>query len=297
MTIKLREHEYLIPHPQGRNLMVKVYGARDFSRVVLYSHGFPASRLEAGLGHECAATLGITIIAMDRPGFGCSDWYRGRRLEDWASDCVAVADHFQVERFDLLGVSGGTPTAVAAAALLPQRVDSLTIVSGVAPVQLPDALAGMNRVNHALLSIARVLPRVSLLCIAILGTMWRVFPSSVRLWFSALLSSPDREIFSRSDVKLMMARNIQEALRNGVRGVLTDFSLLVSDWRGFLPQVRVPTTVWHGDADTYVPFSMGQALAQGIPGSTFEHVPGLGHFMVVAKLRDVFQRLLEKGGS
>jgi pimeloyl-ACP methyl ester carboxylesterase len=297
MTKRLREHEYLIPHPQGRNVMVKVYGTRDFARVVLYSHGFPASRLEASIAHECAAAMGLTIIALDRPGFGGSDWYRGRRLEDWASDCVAVADYFKVERFDLLGVSGGTPTVVAAAALVPERVSSLTIVSGVAPVQLPNALAGMNGVNRALLSVARLLPRLSLSVIAILGTMWRVFPFSVGLWFSALLSPPDKEIYSRSDVRLMMARNIREALRAGVRGVLTDFSLLVSDWSGLLAQVRVPTTVWHGDADTYVPFSMGQALAQGIPGSAFEHVPGLGHFMIVGKLGDVFQRLLEKGGS
>jgi pimeloyl-ACP methyl ester carboxylesterase len=70
---------------------------------------------------------------------------------------------------------------------------------------------------------------------------------------------------------------------------MTEFELLLSDWRGLLPKVSVPTTIWHGDADTYVPISMAEILHKGIAKSSFEQVKGGGHFMIVDRLRPVLE--------
>lgn len=102
-----KHEQAVVYNAAGRAIRYVVFGARDLKRVVFYSHGFPASRVEAGLAHTAARERGITVVALDRPGFGGSAWYGERSFQDWADDVVTVANHLGVERFGVLGVSGG----------------------------------------------------------------------------------------------------------------------------------------------------------------------------------------------
>ena len=45
-----------------------------------YFHGHPGSRLEAQLADQAAWDLGVRIIALDRPGYGRSDFQRRHRI-------------------------------------------------------------------------------------------------------------------------------------------------------------------------------------------------------------------------
>jgi pimeloyl-ACP methyl ester carboxylesterase len=283
----LHPHEHIIRHATGRGVCCSILGARDFKRCLFYSHGFPASRHEAVLAHRAALDTGLTIIALDRPGYGGSDWYPGRMVGDWAEDVRLVADHFRIGSFAVLGVSGGAPTAVAAAALLPERVDRLVVVSGVGAVSVEGALEGMNPVNASILRAGVGCQWMAKGAIAALATMWRTAPVTAKLWFAALLPRADIEIVRRRDVGLIMAKNLHEALRQGVRGTVTDFEMLLSDWSDYVPLVRAPTTIWHGDADTYVPISMARKLHERIPHSIFHQVEGGGHFMIVDRLSNI----------
>jgi pimeloyl-ACP methyl ester carboxylesterase len=284
------KRELSIRHPHGRIVHCSIVGAADLQKVVFYSHGFPASRIEATVAHRQALARGITLVALDRPGFGRSEWYPGRRFEDWAEDVAAVADYLGVQQFDILGVSGGTPTALAAAALLSERVRSLTIVSGVGPLDSTGATSGMNPVNRMLLLLGRGFPWIGRWVVWSVAHLWRSFPRFVMLWFGALLPSVDRQVVSRRDVSVILIKNIREALSQGVRGTVSEFMLLASDWSGLLAQVRVPTTIWHGDADTYVPLVMGELLHRGIEGSTFHKVVGGGHFMILDNIGNILDR-------
>lgn len=286
---KIREHEGVATHPNGRQIQYGILGARDLAKVIFYSHGFPACRFEASIAHGVARDLGLTIIAIDRPGFGGSAWYKERTFDDWADDVRLVADQLGVSTFAILGVSGGTPTAIAAAGLLAGRVSRLAIVSGVGPVSAPGALDGMNWANKGLLAIGRRFKAVGELAIGGVALVWRSVPGAAQIWFASLLPKPDIEIVSRPEVGVVLARNIREALKQGVRGVMTEFSLLISDWRPLLERVSVPTSIWHGDEDTYVPMSMAKILHKGIPGSSFHQVKGGGHFMIVDRLRSILE--------
>jgi pimeloyl-ACP methyl ester carboxylesterase len=127
------------------------------------------------------------------------------------------------------------------------------------------------------------------LVVGAIAVLWRTVPGAAEVWFSSVLPAADRSIVTRSEVGIVLARNIKEALRPGVRGVMTDFSLLLSDWRELPSKVVVPTTIWHGDEDTYVPLSMAKILHKMIPQSRFEQVKGGGHFMIVDRLRPVLE--------
>ena len=279
-----KHEQAVVYNAAGRAIRYVVFGARDLKRVVFYSHGFPASRVEAGLAHTAARERGITVVALDRPGFGGSAWYGERSFQDWADDVVTVANHLGVERFGVLGVSGGTPTAVAAAGALSERVTKLVIVSGMGPLAGREVLAGMNIGNRALLELGLCMPSVARYSIALIARLWRRFPMLVSVWFGALLPSVDREIMRRREVGVLFAKNIREALSQGVKGAVTEFCLLLTDWSGLLENVQVPTEIWHGDADTYVPLVMAQRLQAGIKDSVLHQVKDGGHFMIVDRL-------------
>src|SRR3954449_1418019 len=74
---------------------------------------------------------------------------RGRDVASAAADAATIADALGLERFPVMGVSGGGPHALACAALLPQRVTRAAILVGAAPSDDPDFdfLAGMTELN------------------------------------------------------------------------------------------------------------------------------------------------------
>ena len=86
-----------------------------------YFHGHPGSRLEAQLADQAAVETGIRIIALDRPGYGRSDFQPGRRILDWPSDAAEVADQLGIGAVPVLGASGGGPYALACGYVLPER--------------------------------------------------------------------------------------------------------------------------------------------------------------------------------
>ena len=96
---------------------------------LFYIHGLPASRLEGKLIEAAALGNGIRVIAPDRPGYGISDFQPGRRLLDWPCDVKALADRLSINRFMVLGVSGGGPYALACLWRIPNSRRIYTLIA------------------------------------------------------------------------------------------------------------------------------------------------------------------------
>ena len=75
--------------------------------LVYYFHGHPGSRLEARFAHQVTAEAGLRVIALDRPGYGSSDFQPGRAITDWPADVAEAADLLRISRFSVAGASGG----------------------------------------------------------------------------------------------------------------------------------------------------------------------------------------------
>src|SRR5580704_16172425 len=124
--------------PDGRELAwIELGDPKD--RAVFVFHGTPGSRLQVSFDELAINAARVRFIAVDRPGYGHSAFQRVRRLADWASDISCLADHLHVDRFSVVGISGGGPHAAACARFLPDRVSGAGIVSGVGPMADPGA--------------------------------------------------------------------------------------------------------------------------------------------------------------
>ena len=243
---------------------------------VFYFHGFPGSRLEATL----LPPAGIRLIGVDRPGYGLSTARPYRKLADWPKDIEALADHLGLERFGVVGVSGGAPYASSVAHGLGDRVNALALVCGLGPPEAPGMpFGGSGRMASALrYPGARVL-------MAAFGRQIMMSDRAlkrVRDWRVRRRPRPaaDMELRDGPMMQFMIA-SWREGLRRTSLGMAADARIYGTPWHFELKDIAVPTGIWHGRADVVVPVSIGEHYAAHVPGAEAHFSEADGHFSVV----------------
>jgi pimeloyl-ACP methyl ester carboxylesterase len=262
----------------GRALGFAEYGQED-GFPVIYCHGWPSCRLEAyPMRHVCLDS-GIRMIAPDRPGFGLSDFHPGRQIMDFPEDVRQLSAHLGLERFAILGISGGGPYAAACAALIPQQLSAVLLVCSMAPADAPEATAGMVAINRWLLSMARRFPRFAQAVAGIcLRAIWHKGEQPIPKRIENRLPSTDREALASSELRQALIASSSQALLGGVRGAAVDGLLYGRPWGFSLNEIRAQVFLWHGEKDVVVPAAMGHYLADNIPGCKARFYPEDGHF-------------------
>ena len=97
--------------------------------VLLFLHGIRGNKRNWYAQLE-AFSANFTAAAWDARGYGESDDYAGPlQFDDFASDVVRVADHFDAQRIHLAGLSMGGRIARNVALRFPERLHSLTLVA------------------------------------------------------------------------------------------------------------------------------------------------------------------------
>jgi len=263
--------------PDGRRLGYNEYGP-PAGRPMIYFHGAPTARVEFELfGNDgLMESLGVRLIAVDRPGMGLSDFQANRRLLDWPADVAALADYLHIERFSILAYSLGGPSAAACAFVIPQRLTKVGIVSGYAPLNDPAIASSINEETRRYLRMHEK-PWLWGLFLWMGVPMTRLAPDRLVAMAASVLPEPDRVWMSDTDFKRGFFAMIREALRQGPRGALQESYLAGADW-GFRPQeIRAPVLLWHGEDDRNAPIAMGRYMADAIPNCQAQFFPGEGH--------------------
>jgi pimeloyl-ACP methyl ester carboxylesterase len=279
--------------PGGRILTAGAFGPHDGS-VVIWLHGTPGSRLFQPCSDHLMNELGMRIITFDRPGYGRSTRLAGRRVADVAGDLETVAEAFNLQRFAVVGYSGGGPHALAAAALMPDRVIRCAAVASAAPFDAPDLdfLSGMSEGNveefTAASSGAEALA-ASLDPIA--GTL-EDDPYAFMAAFRADLPAVDQHALDRPDVEQLLVDSMSEGLRPGAGGWVDDDLAFVQPWGCDPARIRVPVGIWQGSEDALVPASHGEWLIDTIPGASGHMVSGVGHLGMLDYLEQIHRWLL-----
>src|SRR5881227_3513304 len=99
-------------------------------RAIFWLHGTPGARRQ------------IPIVGVDRPGIGSSTPYQYDTVFAFADDLRTIADTLGIDKFEVIGLSGGGPYALACAAGMPDRVVAAGVLGGVAPARGADGIGG-----------------------------------------------------------------------------------------------------------------------------------------------------------
>lgn len=255
--------------PDGRMLAYAEYG--DPGGIpVLGIHGTPGTRHIFSLGDASARKHGLCVIAPNRAGMGDSDDRPDHSIAGHIEDAVALMDHLGVEKFAVLGFSGGGPYTAEVARQVPQRVLALTLVSA-------HALGTPPGPGHrALMKLADAsIPVAQLMFLAI------AFPAATVPNFSRLLIGPG---LNRSDRQTMKNREVRRCLTKGIAGVLWTGRATALEARNFYREkpplsiaLDAPVRIWHGEEDKVIVPKAALLYSRMFPGSFLNMIPEAGH--------------------
>ena len=255
----------------ARTLHVYDTGAYDAAGrlAVFWHHGTPNIGAPPEPLFAAAARLGIRWVSYDRPGYGGSTPYRDRDVASAADYVSCVADALGVDRFAVVGHSGG-PHALACGVLLPERVLGVVSVAGMAPFGAEglDFFAGMSDSGVASLRAAAE-------------------GRAAKERYEASGAEYDPEMFTPEDHAALsdewswVLDVVNPAVEAGPGGLIDDDLAYVAPW-GFDPaRVVAPVLLLHGGRDWVVPSSHSEWLARRCPSAELWLSPDDGHISVL----------------
>lgn len=247
----------------GMRLHVADHGRRSADRPpLLLLHGIPTTSY---LWHDVARDLehDQRCVMPDLVGLGASESPADRgaySLHRQAATMFGLLDALGIERVAIAGHDIGGTVAVQMAALAPERVSALALLT-------PLLHADVWPVRAALLF---VLPVSGELAVSGLQRVPRL--GSVVLRRALDPAMPDEECAHY----LTPIRTAE-----GGAGLLRVFRAIdVAGAQAALPMLgRTPTLVLWGESDPIHPLSYGHRVAASIPGSTWVPVAGGGHLL------------------
>ena len=272
----------MVPLTDGR-VIAYLEGGDPHGYPVFGLHGTPGCRLARWFDDGIYARAGVRYITTDRAGFGRSSRNRGRAVAHEAGDVLAVADFLGIERFSVVGGSGGGPHSLACGALLTNRVERVACQSSIAPLNN----GGMNRKawikgmaqEHAdEISWAKAGELTLTRQIEIeQRKMMTLVASDPSMLLGEGMSQGDQEFLSHPDVAKRFNEVISEQAVQGVEGWVDDIIAFTNPWGFDLSKISVPVLITHGAEDMSAPLTHGMWLADRIPNSKIKINKTGGH--------------------
>ena len=201
------------------------------------------------------------LVRYDYRGTGLSDRdVPAISFQTMLYDLEAVVDALALERFALLGISGGAATSIAYAVRHPHRVSKLVLFGGYAQGRYKRCSPQDAEAGQAFRTMGR------------------------HGW------GDDRLLFARAFISFFLPAATPEQLKSFIelQRVAIDGRTAPNlaqaaadiDIVDMLPKVSVPTIVFHCIRDRFVPFDQGRRLAASIPSARFVALDSENHALL-----------------
>lgn len=202
------------------------------------------------------------LVRYDERGNGLSQWdVKDMSLELWVQDLETVVEAAGVERFALLGISQGGAVAVTYAIRHPERVSHLILLNAFSRGLSVRGTEKQIEGRRAMETLMRL----------DWGRNNPDFKAMFTRFYIPQHSTPEQHQWFND------LQRISASPENAARILMTLDEINV---RHLLPQVSVPTIVFHGDRDRVIPAEEGRILAAEIPGARFVPLSSGNHILL-----------------
>ncbi|MGG7466354.1 alpha/beta fold hydrolase [Plantibacter sp. YIM 135347] len=251
---------------------------------IVWFHGSPqtGALLEPLL--EAAAERGIRLLSYGRPDYGGSTPVPDRDVASAAADVEELADALGLDRFAVLGASGGGPHALACAALLPGRVTAAACVAGLAPIEAADDIdwfAGMAGDGPSLRA-------------ALDGREARERFEETAEFDPTSFNARDYAVLDGTWASL--GADVGLASAEGTAGIVDDDLAFVRPWGFDVADIACPVLLVQGTDDRVIPPAHAEWLLHRIPRAELWLLPGDGHISALDQCPAAMDWLLAHTG-
>lgn len=264
----------------GRTLHTYDLGGTGFP--VIWHHGTTNIGTPPAPLYELAARLGLRWVSIDRPGYGGSTRQVGRTVSDTADDVSAVADALGLDRFAVMGQSGGGMYTLGCAAALTSRVAAAVSLSGPAPLSAEglDWYAGMIPSGRLALSTAA----------AGLEAKEALEASS----FEYDMELTDADFAALRGEWSWFDEVVRPAMEGDPGGAIDDDIACTHPWGCDPCDITAPLLLIHGDKDQVIPVSHAKWLAANCPTAELRVKDGESHISIITHAAEGLEWLAEQ---
>lgn len=220
-------------------------------------------------------------IAPSRFGYLRSTFHAGATFDDQAHAYAHLLDHLHIPEVAVVALSHGGPSALLFAALHPERVTSLTLISAGVASSKASEQAQANQQGDALTAIFQR------------DVRYWAFTSACRGWFLRLMGVTSDVIAGLTAEQ----RALADQVIDGMHPVSRRAAGVTFDNRAAMPNERIaaisaPTLILHASDDTLQLYHNAQFAAATIPGSRLVSFAKGGHLVLVVE-QPTIRRLIE----
>jgi len=263
---------------------------------VVYLHGTPDSRRARPPDDGLAATAGVRLVAIDRPGSGDSDRHPDAPLAALGDDLGSLLDHLGIDAAALLGWSSGGLFALAAATRLGARVWAVALVGPVPPIEAyadPVVVAALEPARRHFVELSHEVPRAELGAeLAPYLVPQPITPELARAHVLEAAGERGRaELAAVPGAVEQLAEGLAGAVAQGTDGLADDLARQLEPGLD-LQAVGCPVRTWHGGHDGVSPPVVGAWLARRLPACAVEVLPDSGHHLLFPRWTEVLTALV-----
>jgi pimeloyl-ACP methyl ester carboxylesterase len=258
-------------------------------RAIFWLHGTPGARRQIPMeARVYAEERQIRLIGVDRPGIGSSTPYQYDTVSAFAEDLRTIADTLGIDRFEVIGLSGGGPYTLACAAAMPDRVVAAGVLGGVAPVRGADGISGgVSTLITAAAPVVELAGAPLRLAASALIRLIRPVAEPALYAYARISPEADRQLLVRPEFRAMFLDDLLNGSRKQLAAPFADVVVFARDWGFRLDEVKVPVRWWHGDRDHIVPFEHGQHVVSRLPDAQLTHLPGESHLAGLGRAEEI----------
>jgi pimeloyl-ACP methyl ester carboxylesterase len=279
----------VISLPDGRQLGYSTIGK---GKPIIYFHGTASSRLEILLLKDFAYAANLQIIGYDRPGYGLSTFQRRENLENFVIDVNYLTNYLGIERFGLLGWSGGGVFALAYMSYFPERITKAVVVG---TPSLPIDVTAAHNTSIARLAIK--IPFMAYFGIKMMSHQVLKANNNIEAFLQSregkqvlhACSKEDLKFFSDPSWMGVLYKSMAEGFRQGnrsVEAVLQEHMIFMKTC-GLLFSNKYSGNlfIWHGDDDKTCRVSNAHLIFKRFPSNVnLQIFEGKGHCVMFDNL-------------
>lgn len=273
----------------GRVLAWREFGDPDGWPLIAV-HGSPDSSALWGLIDDPARRAGVRVVAPDRPGFGRSTPRPKRSILSWVDDLDVLTGHLELTSFRLLAISGGSPYALAVAAVHPDRVIRLGLLSVISPLDAPGVTRGANPQVRLTFWVARRAPFLLEPLGRLMTKLTLKDPDKAAERLIRMRPPADREVIRRPEVMAVLRENLPNQFRDPA-SMAVEMRNAARPWGFDLGDITVPTTIWQGGLDDVHTPAMGRYLAAHLANAELVYEADHATFTFLDVVDDLLETL------
>jgi pimeloyl-ACP methyl ester carboxylesterase len=260
-------------------LQYSTWGNLKSKDVILFFHGFPGSHIQARGLEKFVKKHDFGLIAVDRPGYGQSSFFKPGDFKTHLDNILELLSSLNIQKFSILGVSGGAPMSYLMASQVPERIQKLIIVGGLIPYDSKSRKL-FSVYQSRVLRFRKWIP--SSVIVPLTNSILKYYGPEKKLQrFMTFLNEADKKALNNSENQLLILQSMIEARRQQSNGIVWDSDLFSNNWFencDLEALKKIEIQYYHGKQDYILSYTMAEHMNKIFPHSKLNLFQEEGHY-------------------